>query len=66
MFYQMSLYTKEWKKSGGSDQEKGQGLLEYSLIIIFIVIVIISAAALFGEEVRTLYITIVDRLSELL
>ena len=41
-------------------QQKGQGLVEYALIIGLVAIVVVGALALFGPEVGVLYSRVVD------
>lgn len=42
------------------DDEAGQALVEYSLLIVLIAVVAIGAVATFGVDVSTLYQSIVD------
>ena len=44
-------------------QEKGQTLIEYALIIALIVIVVIAAMLLLGPQIATLYNTITETLA---
>ena len=46
-----------------TNQEKGQTLIEYALIIALIVIVVIAAMLLLGPQIATLYNTITCRLA---
>lgn len=41
-------------------QQKGQGLIEYALIILLIVLGVIAVLGLFGGQVETAYQAIVD------
>lgn len=38
-----------------SEQERGQGLIEYALILVLIVIVVLIAVQLLGPAVKQLY-----------
>lgn len=42
--------------------ERGQGLVEYAIIIAFVAIVVIIAVGLFGTKVGNTFSTIVDSL----
>jgi pilus assembly protein Flp/PilA len=41
-----------------SPSEKGQGLVEYAMIIVFVAIVVIAIVGLFGERVGSTFSTI--------
>ena len=43
-------------------KEKGQGLVEYALILVLIAIVVITILGLLGEEVNTVFSNIVSGL----
>lgn len=43
-------------------QEKGQGLVEYALILVLVAIVVIAALALVGEQVTNVFQQIVAAL----
>ncbi len=45
--------------------ERGQGLVEYALILVLIALVVIAAVELFGATLNTTFETIVSRLNEL-
>lgn len=45
-------------------KEKGQGLVEYALIIVLIAIVVIVALTLLGGEIGDVFNTIKDKLAE--
>ena len=45
--------------------EKGQGLVEYGLILLLIAIVVIASVRLFGVQVTDLYTEIVERFNEI-
>lgn len=38
--------------------EKGQGMVEYALIIAFVAIIVIGAVTLFGEQIKTIFTNI--------
>lgn len=46
-------------------QEKGQGLVEYALIILLIALVVILAVSLFGTSVGNTYSTITNNIGKL-
>ena len=43
MLYQIFVQAKEWFSLMAAREEKGQGLIEYALIILLIAIVVIAA-----------------------
>lgn len=43
--------------------EKGQGLIEYALILVFIAIVVLLAVGIFGESVGGLFSQVVGEFS---
>ena len=45
-----------------SPKEKGQGLVEYALIIVLIAIVVIVVLGLLGEQISTVFQNITDAL----
>jgi pilus assembly protein Flp/PilA len=45
-----------------SPQEKGQGMVEYALIIVLIAIVVIAVLTLLGGQIRTVFQTIATAL----
>lgn len=47
----------------GVRQQKGQGLVEYALIIVLVSLVVIVALGLLGEQVNTVFETITTTLS---
>jgi len=59
LFYQQ----KFWSISLGFKQEKGQGLVEYALIILLIALAVIGSLVIFGQGVDGLYSDIVSELS---
>jgi len=44
-------------------KEKGQGLVEYALILVLIAIVVIIVLGLVGDQLQVIFQTIVDALS---
>ncbi len=50
-------------RASQAQQEKGQTLIEYALIIALIVIVVIAAMLLLGPQIATLYNTITTTLA---
>ncbi len=50
--------AKELLSRMASREEKGQGLIEYALIILLVVIVVIAALTLVGPEVQNMYCSI--------
>lgn len=42
--------------------EKGQGMVEYALIIAFVAIVVIGAVTLFGTQIQTIFTNITSGL----
>ena len=51
----LALLTDLYLQRLGISQEKGQGLVEYALIILLIAIVVIGAVTLFGQQLNTLF-----------
>lgn len=45
--------------------EKGQGLVEYALILVLIALVVIVAVSLFGQGLNNTFETITNRVGEL-
>lgn len=43
-------------------KEKGQGLVEYALILVLIAVVVIVVLALMGPAIRDIFQTIIDHL----
>ena len=60
MLIQLILKAKELLGFMGVRQEKGQGLIEYALIILLISIVVIVVLGLLGTEVNNVFQQIVD------
>jgi pilus assembly protein Flp/PilA len=61
MIYQMKWFLSMLRVRS-ANQEKGQTLIEYALIIALIVIVVIAAMLLLGPQIATLYNSITCRL----
>ena len=61
MLYQNLLIARNFLPTAFLSKNKGQGLVEYALIILLVVIVVIGALTLFGLEVDILYNNIVSR-----
>ena len=55
MMQQVFVQAKEWFSLMAAREEKGQGLIEYALIILLIAIVVIAALTLLGPEIRDIY-----------
>ena len=60
MLIQLILKAKELLGFMGVRQEKGQGLIEYALIILLISIVVIVVLGLLGTELNTVFQQILD------
>lgn len=58
MIFQTELQAKELTRRIGVRYEKGQGLIEYGLIILLASIVVIVVLTLFGEQIRDFFETI--------
>ena len=58
----MFLMVKEWLRRFEEQQEKGQGLLEYALIILLIVIIVILALSPLGQQIRDIFVDITNAL----
>jgi pilus assembly protein Flp/PilA len=57
------MYRKEVKTMLYEPKEKGQGLVEYALIIALIAIVVIVILGLLGEQVSAIFQLITNALS---
>ena len=62
MLSQLLLHVKEWLRKVEGHQEKGQGLLEYALIILLIVIIVIIALSPLGQQIRDIFLNITNAL----
>ena len=52
----LGLYADQGQDTGAeTDQQQGQGLVEYALILAFIAIVVIVTLVYFGDKLTTLY-----------
>lgn len=60
MLTQLFIQAKMFFSHLGIRQEKGQGLIEYALIILLISIVVIVVLGLLGTEVTGVFQSIVD------
>lgn len=60
MIFQMTHQAKDFFNRIMSPEGKGQGLVEYALIILLIAVVVVAALGLFGEGVNNLYNQIVN------
>ena len=47
----------------GLQQEEGQGLAEYALIIVLVSIAVVAALGLVGDEIKNVFTTIQEKLS---
>ncbi len=56
-------YAQTWFASFSKDEEEGQGLVEYALIIVLIAIVCIVALTALGGRVSEVFTEITDGLS---
>jgi len=65
MLLMMIFQQKFWSISLGFKQEKGQGLVEYALIILLIALAVIGSLVIFGQGVDGLYSDIVSELAAL-
>ena len=64
MLYQAFLLVRNFLSRFGASKEKGQGLVEYALILVFVSIVVIVVLGLLGTEVNTVFQSIVDSLQD--
>ena len=63
MFKQMMLWARYGLLSLGIDEERGQGLVEYALIIVLIAIVVIVALTVLGPIIGEVFNNIADELA---
>ena len=56
----MKIQVKELLSRIGADQEKGQTLIEYALIILLVSIVVMVVLAALGVEVTNVFQEIID------
>ena len=55
MIQSLLLYVKHFLPRLGISREKGQGLVEYGLIILLIALVVIGGLTLLGTDLNTIY-----------
>jgi pilus assembly protein Flp/PilA len=55
MLYKMDFEVRRFFSEIGARQEKGQGLIEYALIIVLIAVVVIVALAALGPVVANVF-----------
>ena len=55
MLYQIFVQAKEWFSLMAAREEKGQGLIEYALIILLVSIVVIVALTALGPQIADVY-----------
>jgi pilus assembly protein Flp/PilA len=55
MLYQLIFWLKYGLMSLGIDEERGQGLVEYALIIVLIAIVVILALTFLGDALTNIF-----------
>lgn len=56
----MKFQVKELLSSIGTQEEKGQTLIEYGLIILLVSIVVITMLGVLGVDIQSIYTSIVD------
>jgi pilus assembly protein Flp/PilA len=61
--FRKTLHRKEVKKMLFASKEKGQGLVEYALILVLVAIVVIAVLMLLGPIIGNVFSTINDSLS---
>ena len=52
------MYVYLWLKNWLAEQEEGQDLIEYSLIIVLIVIVAVAGIGLIGNQIASNFVSI--------
>ncbi len=55
MFAYLTLLSDLYLQRLGISNEKGQGLVEYALIILLIALVVIAAVTFFGQQLDSLF-----------
>ena len=55
MLYQIFVQAKDWFSLMAAREEKGQGLIEYALIILLVSIVVIVALTALGPQIAAVY-----------
>jgi len=63
MLAQMIVQLKEFSKVMGVRTQKGQGLIEYALIVLLIAIAVLVTLGLVGGQVQSVFQQIVNSLS---
>jgi len=58
----MLSYLMQWIKTYVVVDEKGQDLVEYAVLVVFIAIVVIAAATFLGEGIGTVFSNIANAL----
>ena len=61
-FYEISLTGKEVKAMLFAPKEKGQGLVEYALILVLVAIVVIVILALLGPAIGNVFSNIMSNI----
>jgi len=51
----MLFFIREWLRRFEGRKEKGQGLLEYALIMLLIVIIVIAALSPIGDRIKAIF-----------
>lgn len=64
MLYQMFFQIKEWFKFLGVQEEEGQGLVEYALIIVLVSVVVIGVLLALGGQIENVFQAIIDAFTE--
>ena len=62
MIFQMIFQAKELLKRLGVQEEKGQGLIEYALIILLVSIVVILVLTTLGTQIQAVFTNITTKL----
>ena len=62
MLYQLFFQVKEWFKFMGVQEEEGQGLVEYALIVLLISIAVIAVLTLLGDQINDVFQAITNTL----
>ncbi len=63
MLYQAFLLMRNFLSSFNATKERGQGLVEYALILVFISIVVIVVLGLVGDQLNVIFTDIVEALT---
>ncbi len=63
MLFQLYVQAKEWFKSMGVQEEEGQGLVEYALIVLLVSIAVILVLGLLGDQIDAVFTTITNTLA---